>query len=84
MHLTLNYVSSAQFEQNWTEAMAKSPPHGSSGSGPAVEMVVRGEHGKKVKLFFHPSLSPWKSLRRFPPFRRHDDHEDEHSQSSAC
>ena len=26
-----------------------------------------------MKLFFHPSLSPWKSLRRFPHSHRHDE-----------
>jgi hypothetical protein len=29
--------------------------------------------GKTIKLFSHPSPSPWKSLRRFPHSHRHDD-----------
>src|ERR1039457_4810574 len=40
-------------------------------------MTVCGKHGKTIKLFSHPSPSPWKSLRRFPHSHRHDydDHE---------
>jgi hypothetical protein len=43
----------------------------------AVEMTVCGKHGKTMKLFSHPSHSPWKSLRRFPHYHRHgyDEHE---------
>ena len=39
-------------------------------------MTACGKHGKTVKLFSHPSHSPWKSLRRFPHYHRHD--YDEH------
>jgi hypothetical protein len=39
-------------------------------------MTVCGKHGKTIKLFSHPSPSPWKSLRRFPHYHRHD--YDEH------
>src|ERR1019366_2657802 len=39
-------------------------------------MTVCGKHGKTIKLFSHPSPSPWKSLRRFPHSHRHD--YDEH------
>jgi hypothetical protein len=35
-------------------------------------MTVCGKHGKTIKLFSHPSPSPWKSLRRFPHSHRHD------------
>jgi hypothetical protein len=35
-------------------------------------MTVYGKHGKTIKLFSHPSHSPWKSLRRFPHYHRHD------------
>ena len=35
-------------------------------------MTVCGKHGKTMKLFSHPSHSPWKSLRRFPHYHRHD------------
>jgi hypothetical protein len=40
-------------------------------------MTVCGKHGKTIKLFSHPFPSPWKSLRRFPHYHRHDydDHE---------
>ena len=40
-------------------------------------MTVCGKHGKTMKLFSHPSHSPWKSLRRFPHYHRHgyDEHE---------
>jgi len=40
-------------------------------------MTVCGKHGKTIKLFSHPSHSPWKSLRRFPHYHRHgyDEHE---------
>jgi hypothetical protein len=47
-------------------------------------MTVCGKHGKTEKLFFHPSLSPWKSLRRFPHSHRHDyDENDEYPQNPA-
>jgi hypothetical protein len=36
----------------------------------AVEMTDYGKRGKTMKLFFHPSHSPWKSLRRLPHFHR--------------
>jgi len=39
-------------------------------------MTVCGKHGKTIKPFSHPSHSPWKSLRRFPHYHRHD--YDEH------
>jgi hypothetical protein len=32
-------------------------------NGGAVEMTGCGKHGKTIKLFSHPSPSPWKSLR---------------------
>ena len=35
-------------------------------------MTVCGKHGKTIKLFSHSSPSPWKSLRRFPHYHRHD------------
>src|ERR1039457_3015533 len=35
-------------------------------------MTACGKHGKTIKLFSHPSPSPWKSLRRFPHYHRHD------------
>jgi hypothetical protein len=35
-------------------------------------MTVYGKGGKTMKLFSHPSHRPWKSLRRFPHFHRHD------------
>jgi hypothetical protein len=40
-------------------------------------MTGCGKHGKTMKLFSHPSHSPWKSLKRFPHYHRHDydDHE---------
>ena len=40
-------------------------------------MTVCGKHGKTMKLFSHPSHSPWKSLRRLPHYHRHgyDEHE---------
>ena len=44
----------------------------------AVEMTVCGKHGKTIKPFSHTSPSPWKSLRRFPHYHRHDYGEDEH------
>ena len=34
-----------------------------------------------MKPFFHPPLSPWKSLRRFPHSHRHDDYEDDYFSS---
>jgi len=33
--------------------------------------------GKTMKLFSHPSRSPWKSLKRIPHFHRHNYDEDE-------
>ena len=30
-----------------------------------------------MKPFFHPPLSPWKSLRRFPHSHRHDDYDED-------
>jgi hypothetical protein len=39
-------------------------------------MTACGKHGKTIKPFSHPSPSPWKSLRRFPHYHRHD--YDEH------
>ena len=41
-------------------------------------MTVCGKHGKTIKLFSHPSHSPWKSLRRFPHYHRHDYDEHEY------
>ena len=41
-------------------------------------MTVCGKHGKTIKLFSHPSPSPWKSLRRFPHYHRHDYDEHEY------
>jgi hypothetical protein len=41
-------------------------------------MTVCGKHGKTMKLFSHPSHSPWKSLRRFPHYHRHDYDEHEY------
>ena len=41
-------------------------------------MTVRGKRGKTMKLFSHPSHSPWKSLRRFPHYHRHDYDEHEY------
>jgi len=35
-------------------------------------MTVCGKHGKTIKPFSHPFPSPWKSLRRFPHYHRHD------------
>ena len=43
-------------------------------------MTVCGKHGKTIELFSHPSHNPWKSLRRFPHYHRHDC--DEHQYSS--
>jgi hypothetical protein len=37
-------------------------------------MAACGKPGKTIRLFSHPSHSPWKSLRRLPHFHRHDDH----------
>jgi len=34
-------------------------------------------HGKTMKLFSHPSHSPWKSLPRFPHSHRHDDDDED-------
>jgi hypothetical protein len=39
-----------------------------------MEMAACGKPGKTIRLFSHPSHSPWKSLRRLPHFHRHDDH----------
>jgi hypothetical protein len=41
-------------------------------------MTVCGKHGKTMKLFSHPSHSPWKSLRRFPHYHCHDYDEHEY------
>ena len=41
-------------------------------------MTVCGKHGKTIKLFSHSSHSPWKSLRRFPHYHRHDYDDDEY------
>jgi hypothetical protein len=41
-------------------------------------MTVCGKHGKTMKLFSHPSHSPWKSLRRFPHYHRRDYDEHEY------
>ena len=41
-------------------------------------MTVCGKHGKTMKLFSHLSHSPWKSLRRFPHYHRHDYDEHEY------
>ena len=44
----------------------------------AVEVTGGGKHGKTMKLFSHPSPSPWKSLRRFPHSHRLDDYGHEY------
>ena len=46
-------------------------------------MTVCGKHGKTIKLFSHPSPSPWKSLRRFPHYHRHDYDEKNISQNPS-
>jgi hypothetical protein len=43
-----------------------------------VEVTGGGKHGKTMKLFSHPSPSPWKSLRRFPHSHRLDDYGHEY------
>ena len=42
-------------------------------------MTVCGKPGKTMKLFSHPSHSPWKSLPRFPHSHRHDYDGDEYT-----
>jgi len=41
----------------------------------AVEMPVGGKPGKTMKLFFHPSHPPWKSINPISTFPPHDDYE---------
>jgi len=43
-----------------------------------AEMPVYGKLGKTMKLFFHPSHRPWKSIMPIPTFPRHDYDEDQY------